>query len=244
VKNGFENSLKDKTTNLVLALDEVVSQYNKISLSSSLSAEDMVLTHIVSTRNYPIEIFSLDTGRLHEETYQLMSEVQSKYNNQLKIYFPESKDLESFMNNQGPNSFYQSIDFRKLCCHIRKVEPLKRALRNREVWITGLRHEQSVTRQAVDAFCWDDSFKIYKFNPLLDWSHEDVWQFIKENKVPYNALHDKGFPSIGCSPCTRAVSSGENERAGRWWWESPETKECGLHVAAVSNKQPHGKIVA
>lgn len=225
--------MNEKIETLTLALQDIVDRFDGVSLSSSLGAEDMVLSHIVAQHQFPIEVFTLDTGRLHEETYKLMDIVQSKYNNQLTVYFPEVNDLESFINTQGVNAFYRSIDFRKLCCHIRKVEPLKRALKNTEVWITGLRNQQSVTRQAIDEFSWDETFKLYKYNPLLSWSYEDVWQYIKENDVPYNDLHDRGFPSIGCSPCTRAINQGENERAGRWWWESPETKECGLHVAST-----------
>ena len=235
--------MNEKIQKLEKALEGVVGQYEQVSFSSSLSAEDMILSHIISKCEFPINVFSLDTGRLHEETYQLMNKVQEKYNNQLKIYFPEASDLESFINSSGPNAFYQSIDFRKICCRIRKVEPLKRALKNQQVWITGLRNQQSITRESVEDFSWDETFGIYKFNPLLSWTNDDVWQFVKENDVPYNELHDKGYPSIGCSPCTRAVVNGENERAGRWWWESPETKECGLHVAAVS-EQSSGKIVA
>jgi len=223
----------DKIKLLEKALEDIVDRYEKISFSSSLGAEDMVLSHIIAKNNYPIEVFTLDTGRLHEETYHLMQKVQDTYDNQLKIVFPEASDLESFVNSQGINAFYQSIDSRKSCCQIRKVEPLRRALKNREVWITGLRRQQAVTRGAIETFGWDESMQINKLNPMLEWTHNDVWQFIKDNDVPYNALHDKGFPSIGCSPCTRAITVGEDERAGRWWWESPETKECGLHVAST-----------
>ena len=236
--------MNEKVKELEKALKKVVSLYDKISFSSSLGAEDMVLSHIIAKHKLPIEVFTLDTGRLHEETYQLMHKVQETYGNQLKIYFPEASDLETFINTEGPNAFYGSIDFRKSCCRIRKVKPLKRALADRQVWITGLRNQQSVTRTSVDTFAWDDAFKIYKLNPLLDWSHDEIWQYIKENDVPYNALHDQGFPSIGCSPCTRAISQGENERAGRWWWEDPETKECGLHVMRNSGKSTSGQVVA
>ena len=236
--------MKTKVKKLEQDLLKISTEYEKVSFSSSLSADDMVLSHIIAEKELPIKVFTLDTGRLHEETYQLMQQVQEKYNNQLKVYFPDAAKLESFVNVKGMNAFYESIDFRKSCCSIRKVEPLKRALANQDVWITGLRKQQSITRETIEPLSWDEGFNLYKYNPLLDWSSEDVWQFIKENDVPYNKLHDKGFPSIGCSPCTRAVSEGENERAGRWWWESPETKECGLHVAARKNNEQQGRIVA
>ena len=236
--------MKTKVRKLEQDLLKISTEYEKVSFSSSLSADDMVLSHIIAEKDLPIEVFTLDTGRLHEETYHLMQQVQEKYNNQLKVYFPDAAKLESFVNVKGMNAFYESINFRKSCCSIRKVEPLKRALANQDVWITGLRKQQSITREAIEPLSWDEGFNLYKYNPLLDWSSEDVWQFIKENDVPYNKLHDKGFPSIGCSPCTRAVSEGENERAGRWWWESPETKECGLHVAARKNNEQQGRIVA
>lgn len=229
---------------LMKSLADISSEYEKVSFSSSLSAEDMVLSHMIATHKFPIEVFTLDTGRLHEETYQLMQKVQDKYDNQLKIYFPDANDLEEYINHRGTNAFYQSVDFRKTCCQIRKVRPLKRALQGQQIWITGLRKQQSVTREKIETLSWDESFKLYKFNPLLDWTYDDVWQYIKENEVPYNDLHDEGYPSIGCSPCTRAISRGEDERAGRWWWESPETKECGLHVAANKEKLTPGKIVA
>lgn len=235
--------MKDKIELLENALADIAGRYEKISLSSSLSAEDMVLSHVIAMKKLPIEVFTLDTGRLHEETYELMNTIQEKYDNQLKVYFPDAANVESFVSTEGPNAFYNSIDFRKTCCRIRKVEPLKRALSDREVWITGLRSQQSVTREAVEEFSWDAGFNIHKFNPLLSWSHDEVWQFINENDVPYNALHDKGYPSIGCSPCTRAITKGEDERAGRWWWESPETKECGLHVAAVAADEISSEVL-
>jgi len=236
--------MTNKVETLELALIDIVGKYEKISFSSSLSAEDMVLLHIIARHNLPIEVFTLDTGRLHEETYHLMDEIQKAYPQRLKVYFPDAANVEAFVAERGVNDFYRSIDSRKTCCRVRKVEPLRRALKNRQVWISGLRREQSVTRESIEVFAWDESFSIYKFNPLLDWTSEDVWQFIKDNNVPYNTLHDGGFPSIGCSPCTRAISAGEDERAGRWWWENPETKECGLHVKTTPVEDAPQKIVA
>lgn len=236
--------MSDKVKALELALRNVTEKYEKISLSSSLGAEDMVLLHVIAKNNFPIDVFTLDTGRLHEETYKLMDEIQEKYDRPLTVYFPESQAIETLVKEQGINAFYRSIDARKSCCRIRKIEPLKRALQGQDVWVSGLRRDQSVTRLLVEEFSWEASFSLYKLNPLLDWSSKEVFSFINENDVPYNALHDRGFPSIGCSPCTRAITVGEDERAGRWWWEHADTKECGLHVKVESIENSPRKIVA
>lgn len=228
--------MNQKIENLITVLQETSAKFDKVCFSTSMSAEDMILSHVISEHKIPITVFTLDTGRLHDETYQLMQTVQERYHKNLKIYFPEAEDLETFINTRGTNAFYQSIDFRKVCCQIRKVQPLKRALEGQQVWVTGLRKQQSMTREGLEVMAWDDGFSLYKLNPLLDWSSEETWSFIRENDVPYNVLHDRGFPSVGCSPCTRAVAKVENERAGRWWWESPETKECGLHVSKGGNE--------
>lgn len=202
---------------------------NKIALSSSFGAEDQVLTHMLLSMNKNVKIFTLDTGRLPYETYSVMDSTNLKYGIKVDVYFPDANDVEDLYRKQGINGFYESIENRKTCCHIRKIKPLHRALQGLEVWITGLRASQSITREAMQLVEYDENFKILKINPLIAWSEKEVWDFIKENKVPYNKLHDQGYPSIGCAPCTRAVKEGDDIRSGRWWWENPEHKECGLH---------------
>jgi len=214
--------------------EEVIKFFNdifgeKLALSSSLGAEDQVLTHMYVNTNEKPNIFTLDTGRLFPETYKLIAATNNKYNIKLKIYFPNTEEVEQMVNNKGIDPFFESIENRKLCCNIRKLGPLKRAFSGLDAWICGLRRDQAVTRFATRKVEWDEVNNIIKINPLNDWSEEDVWKYIKSNNIPYNELHDKGFPSIGCEPCTRAVKEGEDVRAGRWWWEQPESKECGLH---------------
>lgn len=202
----------------------------KIALSSSLGAEDQVLTDMIVKINPAARIFTLDTGRLPQETYDVITETMKKYGIKYEVLFPESSDVEEMEKTFGPNLFYQGIEKRKLCCEVRKIRPLKRILSKLDAWICGLRREQSITRTDIEKISWDGNFNLVKFNPLADWSENDVWNYIRENNVPYNKLHEKGYPSIGCAPCTRAVKPGEHPRAGRWWWEEPEKKECGLHV--------------
>ncbi|GET22966.1 phosphoadenylyl-sulfate reductase [Prolixibacter denitrificans] len=201
----------------------------KIALSSSLGAEDQVLTQMVTGIDKEATVFTLDTGRLFPETYDLIHRTNTKYGIKIKVYFPEAARVEEMVGEKGINLFYESIENRKLCCHIRKIEPLKRAFKGLDVWICGLRRDQSVTRHDMKLVEWDEANGLIKLNPLIDWTEQDVWDYINENKVPYNPLHDKGYPSIGCQPCTRAIMEGEDVRAGRWWWENPDTKECGLH---------------
>jgi phosphoadenosine phosphosulfate reductase len=202
----------------------------KVAIASSFGAEDVVLIDIASRLTPKPRIFTLDTGRLPQETYELMEKIREKYDLQIDIYFPDREKVEEMVKKYGPNLFYRSVDLRKLCCRVRKVEPLKRALSNLSAWICGLRREQSPTRSSISKVEIDEANGgILKINPLADWTTEDVWNYIRKNNVPYNALHDKGYPSIGCLPCTRAVKPGEDIRAGRWWWEKPEQKECGLH---------------
>jgi phosphoadenosine phosphosulfate reductase len=198
--------------------------------SNSMGAEDQVLTDMIVKTNDTIEIFTLDTGRVFPETYNLIDKTNEFYNIKIKTYFPNYKDVEEMVAAKGVNLFYHSVENRKLCCHIRKIEPLKRAFSGRKAWICGLRREQSVTRKNVQLIEWDAANGLVKINPLINWSEQEVWDYITVNHVPYHALHDEGYPSIGCQPCTRAVKSGEDVRAGRWWWENPEHKECGLHV--------------
>ncbi|MFH0759889.1 MAG: phosphoadenylyl-sulfate reductase [Bacteroidota bacterium] len=202
----------------------------KVAFSTSLGAEDQVITHLLAGIGVPVRIFTLDTGRLFQETYELLDITSQKSRIPIEIFFPHAKQVEKMVNEKGINLFYERIENRKLCCHIRKIEPLKRAMQEMEIWITGLRREQSATRGDTRPVEWDEELQVIKVNPLIGWSDKQVWDTIREHKIPYNTLHDKGFPSIGCLPCTRAILPGEPIRAGRWWWEHPDLKECGLHV--------------
>ncbi len=207
---------------------------DKITLASSLGAEDQVLTDMILKINPEAGIFTLDTGRMFPESYSLIERTNEHYNFKMEVYFPDYNKVQTMVKDKGVNLFYESIENRKSCCHIRKIEPLKRALAGKEVWITGLRRDQSVTRTSNQMVEWDDGNGLIKLNPLIEWNNDEVWDYLRKNNVPYNKLHDKGFPSIGCQPCTRAVNPGEEIRAGRWWWENPDKKECGLHNQAVS----------
>lgn len=207
-----------------------LGQYKgRIALSSSLSIEDQVLTDMIVKADHDARIFTLDTGRLFPETYQLIDRTDMTYNIKIEVFFPNYKEVQKMVREEGINLFYNSIESRHRCCHIRKLEPLKRAMQSLDVWICGLRHDQSVTRKDMQTVEWDDIHNKIKVNPLINWTEQDVWDYIKKNHVPYNKLHDKGYPSIGCEPCTRAIKPGEDIRAGRWWWEAPEHRECGLH---------------
>ncbi len=209
----------------------------KITFSSSFSFEDQVIAHAILNEQLPISIFTLDTGRLFPETYSVWSKTNEHYNTKIKAYYPEHVVLEKYLNTKGPNAFYESAVNRKECCHIRKVEPLIRALKGNAVWVTGLRAEHSASRNNLELLEWDDVNQIIKFHPLLHWSTEEVRKFINQNNIPYNSLHDKGFVSIGCAPCARAIQPGEDFRAGRWWWEDSSKKECGLHVKTETPNQ-------
>ncbi|MAZ93279.1 MAG: phosphoadenylyl-sulfate reductase [Bacteroidales bacterium] len=200
------------------------------ALSTSLGYEDQVLTEMVASINKEAKIFTLDTGRLFPETYDLIDRTSKKYGINIHIYFPDGKSVEEITQKHGINLFYDSIENRKLCCNVRKIEPLARAMKDLDGWITGLRKDQSITRTNMRLVEWDDSNNIIKINPLINWTDQDVIQYIQEKGIPSNPLHKKGYASIGCQPCTRAIEKGENVRAGRWWWEDPETKECGLHI--------------
>jgi phosphoadenosine phosphosulfate reductase len=201
-----------------------------IALSSSLGAEDQALTHMVCSIDKSARIFTLDTGRVFPETYDLIDKTNKKYDISIEVFFPDYKKVQEMVKLKGINLFYESIENRKECCHIRKMEPLKRAFEGLQVWICGLRKDQSITRFYSKMVEWDEANNMLKINPLINWTEQQVWDYIKQNDVPYNTLHDKNFPSIGCQPCTRAIEKGEDVRAGRWWWEQPEHKECGLHV--------------
>ncbi len=210
----------------------------RIALASSLQAEEMVILDMAWKINPAVRVFTLDTGRLHEETYSVMERIREKYSIPVESYFPEREAVEALEREKGFYSFRQSVEERKFCCGVRKVEPLGRALNGLDAWITGLRREQAVTRTAIGKVEIDASHRgIIKVNPLVDWSEKQVWDYIRTRDVPYNALHDLGFPSIGCAPCTRAIKPGEDIRAGRWWWETPEGKECGLHVPSVQTSR-------
>jgi phosphoadenosine phosphosulfate reductase len=213
-----------------------------VSFASSLGAEDQIITHMIAENAPELPVFTLDTGRLYQETYDLIEKTRERYHLDISVFFPDSGRVEEMVRSKGPNLFYESIENRKLCCHIRKVEPLGRALSGQKAWIVGLRQEQSVTRQDLSPIEWDDNNGLIRIAPLATWSNDEVWEYIRKHDVPYHSLHEQGFPSIGCAPCTRAISAGEDVRAGRWWWEHPDHKECGLHAGdgtpAVSARTP------
>jgi phosphoadenosine phosphosulfate reductase len=211
-------------------LERVAAEFSRAVFASSLALEDMVLTDLILKAQLPIGIFSLDTGRLHPETLAVLDAVEASYGVEIAVYRPDAAAVQAYVSAKGPDAFYDSVELRRECCHIRKVEPLGRALAGKRAWLTGQRRAQSATRSDLAVQEDDPAHGMVKFNPLADWSEEDVWNYIRSNNVPYNVLHDQGFPSIGCAPCTRAVQPGEDIRAGRWWWENPESKECGLHV--------------
>ncbi len=205
----------------------------EIALSSSLSYEDQAITHMIASSpeaRDAYRVFTLDTGRLFPETYQLIDRTNMTYDINVEVFFPDYKEVQRMVREEGINLFYNSIESRHRCCQIRKLEPLGRAFKGLKAWVCGLRRSQSLTRKDMQLVEWDEKNNLFKINPLIDWSEQEVISFVKKNGVPYNVLHDKGFPSIGCQPCTRAVKPGEDVRAGRWWWESPEHRECGLHV--------------
>uniref|UniRef100_F4C3X5 Adenosine 5'-phosphosulfate reductase n=1 Tax=Sphingobacterium sp. (strain 21) TaxID=743722 RepID=F4C3X5_SPHS2 len=228
------HNLKEKLRGLdiVGSLTFLAKEFNdKIVFSTSFGWEDQALTHIIFSNNIPIKVFTLETGRLFPETYYVWNRTLEIYNKPIHAFYPDKNLLEEMVSTKGPSSFYESIENRKECCYIRKIEPLKRALAGNACWITGIRAEQSANRQGMDNIEWDEGNQIIKFHPIFDWTLADVKAYIKENHIVYNTLHDKGFPSIGCAPCTRAVREGEDFRAGRWWWEDQSKKECGLHAA-------------
>lgn len=229
IADVLNNQLKDKSAKEILAFVSAKFK-DKIRFASSMGAEDQIITQMISDITPQIEIFTLDTGRMFAETYELIDKTETRYDLNISIVFPDALEVEQMVNQKGINLFYHSIENRKLCCGIRKIKPLQKALSGMHAWVTGLRRQQSPTRTDLQIIEWDQSNSIIKINPLLEWNDNQVWNYIQENRIPYNTLHDKGFPSIGCQPCTRAVLPGEDIRSGRWWWENPETKECGLHA--------------
>lgn len=232
-EGSLRTALQAKEEAARALLARIAADYAPAVLANSLGAEDMVLTDLIARDRLPIHIFSLDTGRLPPETYDLMARLELRYERRLRYYYPHHEALEAHTRAHGINAFYDSVELRRACCEVRKVEPLRRALTGQKAWITGLRSAQSPTRTALPRQEHDTTHGLEKFNPLADWSEREVWAYLRLHEVPYNALHDRFYPSIGCAPCTRAISPGEDLRAGRWWWENADTKECGLHVKAA-----------
>jgi phosphoadenosine phosphosulfate reductase len=202
-----------------------------VMFSTSFGYEDQVIAHLIFSNNIPIDVFTLDTGRLFAETYSVWNSTLDRYKKPIKAYYPIAVEVEKMVGTKGPLSFYESVESRKECCFIRKVEPLKRALKGKKIWITGIRADQSGSRKGLPLIEWNEEHKLFKYHPLLNWTFDETKAFIKKNNIPYNPLHDKGFVSIGCAPCTRAIKPGEDFRAGRWWWENSVKKECGLHTS-------------
>ena len=224
--------LENKAAAVGALLRRALAQYGRLVYANSLGAEAMVLTDIICTAVPEIDIVSIDTGRLHEETYELLERLQRRYGNRIRLIYPESADLTSLAATQGVNGFFHSPENRVACCNVRKVVPFQRFVAGYGAWVTGVRREQSKVRALGAPTEWDSHHGLYKVSPLLDWTEEHVWFYIRSHKLPYNSLHDRQYPSIGCAPCTRAVMPGEDSRAGRWWWENPESRECGLHPRA------------
>ncbi len=227
-----EWNAKYRKADFQFLLKDICDIYPKnIIFSTSFNIEDQIITHFIAKNNFDVEVFTLDTGRLFQQTYSTWQETINKYKINIKVYYPNEQDIQTLIATQGPNGFYNSIENRIQCCNVRKVKSLEKALKNKKIWITGVRAEHSEFRQNMNLFEWDERFQIIKFNPLLYWSKEDIVECIKKNQIPYNPLFDKGFLSIGCEPCTRAIKSGEQYRDGRWWWENNQgKKECGLHT--------------
>lgn len=226
----FNETLAGQSAEVILGW--VADQFGRSAVfACSFGAEDVALIDLIARNRFPISVFALDTGRLHEETYEVADRIRQRYDLDIRVFTPDGTAVEDLTTKRGFHSFYESIEARKECCGIRKVDPLARALYGKPAWVTGLRREQAVTRRNLPILERDDTHGgILKINPLADWTEAELWAYIKAHDVPYNALHDQGFPSIGCAPCTRAVQPGEDIRAGRWWWENPEHKECGLHT--------------
>lgn len=218
---------KSETESLAILADLFPGE---VVFSTSLGYEDQVITDLILKNNLNVNIFTLDTGRLFSETYMTLQKTNNRYDTKIKVYYPQTQAVEDLVSTKGPLSFYDSVENRKECCFIRKVEPLNRALKGAKIWVTGIRAEQSGNRHDMPRLEWDEAHQLVKFHPILHWSFEEVKHYVKSNGIPYNPLHDKGFVSIGCAPCTRAIQEGEDFRAGRWWWEDESKKECGLHA--------------
>lgn len=223
---------KDPQTALRLLAERFQGE---IVFSTSFGWEDQVITDMIFSNDLSIDVFTLDTGRLFKETYSVWNRVRERYKKNILVYYPDRVKLEKMLGEKGPNSFYESVENRKECCGIRKVEPLNRALKGMKIWVTGIRADQSVNREQMNWVEWDDVHQLIKVHPLFFWTLDEVKDYVREHNVPYNSLHDRGFPSIGCAPCTRAVQPGEDFRAGRWWWEDQSKKECGLHITSEAS---------
>lgn len=241
---AIDAGLAAKIERLDALLDSIGARHASVKLASSLAAEDMLLTHAILSRSVPIGIFSLNTGRLHAETVGMIDRVRERYGYEIEQFHPQADAVDRYVAEHGLNAFYESVELRKRCCEIRKVEPLNRALAGVGAWVTGQRREQSVTRSELHEEEHDAARGIAKYNPLADWTEADVWAYLKAFDVPVNPLHARGYPSIGCEPCTRAIRPGEDSRAGRWWWESRDTKECGLHITTISLVPDTGNAAA
>lgn len=225
----YAEALEGKSAEEILSWSAKTFPHGKAAFATSLGFEDQIITDMIARTAPDIPVFTLDTGRLFQETYDLIEETIRRYKIEIEVLFPDRTEIESMVKEHGPNLFYYSVENRKLCCRLRKIHPLHRRLSNLDAWICGLRREQSVTRTDIRPVEWDDANGLVKINPLVEWTEDEMHAYITENSVPYNRLHDRGYPSIGCRPCTRAVEEGEDVRAGRWWWENPENRECGLH---------------
>ena len=219
----------EKVAATVALLRQALNDYGTVTYSNSLGAESMVLTDLICTQVPQIDIFSIDTGRLPEETYTLLERVERRYGRRLRLVHPQAEALQAYTSEHGINGFYNGLAERQSCCHIRKIEPFRSAIAGFGAWVTGVRREQSATRATAQTMEFDTANGLHKISPILDWTHDDVWAYIRSHSLPYNALHDKGYPSIGCEPCTRAVEPGADSRSGRWWWENTDSRECGLH---------------
>ena len=230
-------TLDDKIAATQDTLARIVKDHQPAVFASSLALEDMVITDMIARANLPIEIFTLQTGMLHAETSNMVNVIKAHYNLTVAEFTPDEKDVTDYVEKNGKYAFYESLELRKACCNIRKIKPLKRALSGQKSWLTGQRAEQSITREALQIQEFDAGNGLEKFNPIADWTFDDVKQYIAQYNVPYNPLHDKGYPSIGCEPCTRAIKPDEDIRAGRWWWESKDSKECGLHITVDATGQ-------
>jgi phosphoadenosine phosphosulfate reductase len=227
--SGLSKITSERAELTLQRLRAAVLEFKNVCYANSLGAESVVLTDLIWGFVPQIELFSIDTGRLYPETYDLIERLQHRYGRTLRIYYPEASDVEDWVGKHGINGFRDGVSQRQGCCSVRKIDTFRRAIAGRDAWITGIRRGQSAGRAAAAALAWDAAYGLHKISPLLDWTEDEVWEYIRKKRLPYNALHDSGFPSIGCAPCTRAVQPGEEERAGRWWWERSDSRECGLH---------------
>jgi len=231
--SDLPKALRERAAASVAQLHKAVAEFKNVCYANSLGSESIVLTDLIwgqaAAIEPAIEIFSIDTGRLYPETYDLIERVQQRYGRALRIYYPDAAKIEGWVGEHGINGFRDGLEQRRGCCGIRKVEPFRRAIAGRGAWVTGIRRGQSASRALTAAVEWDAEYGLHKISPLLDWTEKEIWEYIRKKKLPYNSLHDSGFPSIGCAPCTRAVQPGDDERSGRWWWERSDSRECGLH---------------